>query len=229
MSYDWKVRITLPFQDCSGIILSWFDRCSTAVCYEHTSDEDIKQTHVHLALFGCEVKVEALKRMWADAPGKGNEFWSLTPADQPQRYLVYMAKGKLTPKLVKNISPAELEQHQKSWVEPSLGNDKPKDASEYMILKVLDKFNYKSFDDFRQAYTHSKYKESSTVYHGADDYCNWLLNEVRSVTMRVFWGENRRVPHATQYKIVAGSVFLRICENLNLFETGINTMKNLWY
>jgi len=224
---SYAIRVSLPFSDCSGIIQRWFDRSTTAVCYEHEADDKVSRTHIHLALTGVDCKEEALKRMWKNAPGSGNGFWSFSQIKE-DKYWVYMTKGTLRPKLVKNISPAELEEHRKSWVEPSLGNDKKTDPLQYYIDLVINYYP-SSKQEFIDMYTHEKFKETSTVYHGSDDYVNWLFDSVRSRTMRVFWGENRRVPHATQYKTVAGTVFLQLCENYNIFGIGIEKLKNLWY
>lgn len=166
--------------------------------------------------------------MWKDAPGSGNGFWSFGKMKEEKKYLTYMTKGTLRPKLAKTFSPAELEEHRKSWVEPKFGNDETDDPLQYYIDKVLTCYP-KDKQSFIELYTHEKYKLTTTVYHGADDYVNWLFDDVRSRTMRVFWGEKRRVPHATQYKTVAGTVFLQLCENYKFFGTGIEKLKNLWY
>lgn len=224
---DLCIRVTLPFQDCSGIVHKWSARCSKMLCYEHEADEEVSKTHVHMILQGLDCKTEALKRMWSDAPGKGNEFWSFTPLRSEAKYLAYMTKGQLRPKFIKNFSPAEVEAARESW-KP----DEQKvvgDASEHMILKVLDRWIYDDFMTFKDHYRSVKLCISNTVFHSNEDYARFMLDEVRSVTMKVYWGVNRRVPHATQYKIVAGSVFLRICEKYGIFETGLEIMKNLWY
>lgn len=229
---DLCIRITLPYEDCSGIIQQWYSRCTEAICYQHDADEEIKKTHVHLVLIGLDCKTEALKRMWSDAPGKGNEFWSFSPLKTKVNYLAYMANGSSgCAKLAKNISQQQVEQAQE--VVANLVKDSSstsKDPTEFMMAKVLERFeHYSDIDVFIESYRHNRFFKSTTVFHGNDDYCKYLLHEVRSETMKVYWGVNRRVPHATQYKTVAGSVFLVLCERLNLFSSGIEQIKNLWY
>lgn len=209
---SYAVRVTLPFYDCSGIVQRWFDRSTSAVCYEHEQDDDVSSTHIHLALIGVDCKIEALKRMWSDAPGKGNEFWSFSDLKDRDKYLTYMTKGKLTAKLAKNISLQQLENSRLAWVDPVKDDKKSGDSVEYYVNKVIKKFEKTTYD---------------MVYTSGDN-CS-LLQDVRSETMKVFWGENRRVPHATLYKTVAGTAFLRIMERLDAFEEGITHLRELWY
>lgn len=227
--YDWKARITLPYTDCSGIIQLWFDRCSKAICYEHEADDEIKKTHIHLALIGCNCQEEALKRMWKNAPGKGNSFWSVTPCDDPDRYLTYMSKGKLRPKSIKLFSEDQVESSRLAWVDPVKDDKTRTDPTNFMINKVLETINYDTFLSYKNHYRATKLSQCNTVFHSNEDYCIFLLSEVRSATMKVYWGVNQRVPHASQYKIVAGSVFMRLCEKFGIFESGITALKDLWY
>jgi len=218
--YHHAIRITLPYEDCSGIISLWADRCNAVVVYQHDADEEISKTHVHIGLLGCETKSEALKRMWKDAPGKGNEFWSWKDWDGETKFLSYMTKGKLREKFVKNFSQAEVEKSRQDWVEP-VKADNTGDASEYYIGLVLSKFNY----DTLQSYTeHVALEEGS---------CGWdlerILHDIRGSTMKMFYRETRRVPHTTLYKSVAGSAFLRLCDRWKMLDQGIKELKKLWY
>ena len=56
-----------------------------------------------------------------------------------------------------------------------------------------------------------------------------LLELVRSETMKVFWGENRRVPHASQYKIVASTAYVTIMERIDCLNEAFLHLRNLWY
>jgi len=230
MSYTWKIRVSLPFSDCSGIVYKWFDRCAKAVCYEHGPDSKSKKPHIHVALIDCEVQLEALKRMWkGENKGKGNGFWSSGEINDAPKHLTYLTKGKFTPKAVKNFSPEELETSRLAWVDP-VKDDSPGDSpTDFMIAKVLSTINYDTFMSFKEHYRFVKLGVGNTVFHSNDEYCRFLLDEVRSATMKVYWGVNHRVPHASQYKIVAGSVFLKLCEKFGIFESGIDSLKNLWY
>lgn len=161
------VRIAMAYDDISGVIASWSDRCVRTVVYEHPADRQVKKTHVHLALYGCEVEAEALKRMWKNRPAaaKGNKFWSwkdlenlpddvdvrpiekLTMSDL--KYLVYCSKGKYgakepAAKFWKNISPAILERAKELWVlkapneNPARSIDKAKEDL-YSIVEEVEK------------------------------------------------------------------------------------------
>lgn len=226
MSYTHAIRITLPFEDCSGIISQWSDRSQRAIVYQHDADEKISKTHVHIGLYGCEVKAEQLKRLWKNCPGKGNEFWSWKEEadeflpDGTNKYLTYMSKGKLAPVFVKNISNESVENSRLSWVEP-VKADKTGDASEHVIKKVIQRFNL--VKDSRY------FKDDDEIIIGPKYNLELLLDNVRTEAFKVLWGEHRRVPHASHYKIVAGTAFLRICEEAKCFEHGVGILKNLWY
>jgi len=225
------IRITLSYEDCKHIISRWADRCYAAIVYQHDADEEISKTHVHIGLYGCETKAEALKRMWTDCPGKGNEFWSWKEANNSfggetedrssDKYLTYMSKGTLRPVFVKNISEAIVETSRQAWVEP-VKADRPGDASEHYIIEVLKKYErYPTLQSFTE---HIAMEEGS---------CPWdlerVLHDIRSSTMKMFYHQTRRVPHATLYKSVAGSAFLRLCERWKVLDLGIGQLKNLWY
>lgn len=228
--YNYAIRITLPYVDCSGIISRWADRSHGVIVYQHDADEEISKTHVHIALAACEVKAEALKRMWVDCPGKGNEFWSWKewdeydanePLAEVYKYFAYMSKGHLRPKMVKIFSEELVERSRQSWVEP-VKADKPGDSSEYYIREVLKKFEH--YDTLESYIQHVADEEFSCQF-GLER----PLDDVRSVTMKMFYRETRRVPHTTLYKSVAGSAFLRLCERWNRLDLGVRTLKNLWY
>lgn len=224
---NYAIRITLPFNDISGIVWRWAHRSTAIVAYEHPADDEVSKTHVHLALYKCEVRTEALKRMWPEAPGKGNEFWSFkdwNPAFndngfmKPDTYIAYMSKGKLSPVFAYEISQDLVEESRQIWVEP-VKADKRGDGSEYIIKKVMDKIT-KTF--VVKPYT------AEDEYERAESSPEMLLKLVRSETFRQLWGEHRRFPHASHYKIVAGTAYMRLCEHYDCFESGMNIISELW-
>lgn len=226
--FNYAIRITRPYMDCSGIISRWADRSNAIVVYQHDADEEISKTHIHLAIYGSEVKAEALKRMWEDVPGKGNEFWSwkewIVEQDNDDslinsRYLTYMSKGTLRPVFVKNFSNAILENSRQGWVEP-VKADKPGDLSERIVNKVVNKI--------KNEFVYHKLTDDEIVDR-VECSAETLLKLVRSETFRCLWGENRRVPHASHYKIVAGTAYMRLCEHYNCFEEGMSVLTEKWY
>ena len=218
MSFNHAIRITLPYEDCKTIITKWSDRSSRAIVYQHDADEKVRQTHVHIVLYGCNVQAEALKRMWKEAPGKGNEFWSWKEADESSRQITYLTKGKYAPKFIKNISEQEVETSRQSWVEP-VKADKPGDSSEKIITKVIAKIK-----------SEFVYRDTTDVDRVERIECSaeTLLKLVRRETFRQLWGELRRFPHASHYKIVAGTVYMRLCEHYDCFEDGMEIISQLW-
>lgn len=72
-------RITRHFKDISGALQDWSDRSQVFIVSEHDPDEGCKKTHVHLGIWNCEVKDEALKRMFNSKTGlqlSGNKDWA---------------------------------------------------------------------------------------------------------------------------------------------------------
>lgn len=214
------IRVTLPYQDCSGIISRWSDRSARVVVYQHDADEEVSKTHVHLGLYGCEVKAEALKRMWPDAPGKGNEFWSFKEASvEAAKYITYMSKGILRAKYTKNFSQEELENSRLAWVEP-VKADKVRDNSEYIVNKVVD--------SIKSQFVYHRLTDEER-YERVECSVDTLLKLVRTQSFKMLWGEHRRVPHASHYKIVAGTAFMRLCEHYGCFDEGVSAIQELWY
>lgn len=231
------IRITLSYDDCSGVIAKWADRCQAAVVYQHDADEEVSKTHVHLALFKCEVKAEALKRMWEDCPGKGNEFWSFKEwkvdddflvVVKPNKYITYMTKGYLYASFNKNISKEILEASRLAWVDHDTAAP-TKDSTQYFIDEILEKFKYQSSYDYIEHYRHESFLDSNTVMYSMRDYLGFLLSEVRMRTMKVMWSKNRRTPPASLYKTVAGSVFLTLAERFDWMDTAIDVLTQKWY
>lgn len=226
---NYAIRITLPFDLCKDIISKWSDRCKEVVVYQHSADEEISKTHIHLALYGCEVKAEALKRMWIDCPGKGNEFWSwkdLEPMSsygaegevRNSKYITYMSKGNLAPVFIKNISEDLVERSRQNWVEP-VKADKTGDPSEKVIKKVID--------SIKESFVYDRLTDEDIVDR-VECSAETLCKIVRRETFRQLWGEHRRFPHGSHFKIVAGTAYMRLCEHYGCFEEGMEIISQLW-
>lgn len=141
---SYAIRITAPFADLSGIIELWSTKCKGLVVVQHEADEDISQTHVHLALHDCEyATVEPLKRSFRKFTTKydnvkGNTLWSFKIWDGSTKYYVYMFKGSLLP-VYNNILTQELiQQYQSNWVQPA-PNATPTNSSvtKWVVVKMV--------------------------------------------------------------------------------------------
>lgn len=142
----------MAYDDISGVITTWFDRSIRGVVFEHPKDEKVNKTHVHIALWGCDVEAEALKRMWKSKPpdAKGNKFWSWKDLDEWNednlRHTTYLTKGKYAAKYAKNISPVILDKAKSLWENksPDQGPAKSKNVDKakedlYKIVEEVDK------------------------------------------------------------------------------------------
>lgn len=122
-------RIHCAYDDCSGIFQLWAERCEKLIVFEHPSDEKIKRTHLHLGMWGCDIKEEAFKRIWRKANGpdlKGNEDWSFKRKEGnlcdfdmsgSKVFITYCTKGQYAAKFIKNISLAEVDEARSKWVD----------------------------------------------------------------------------------------------------------------
>lgn len=138
-------RVTVAYSDVSGAISEWLDRAQMGIVCQHDADEKVNKTHIHLGMWGCDVKEEALKRMFnkkTQLKLSGNEDWKwkskrfpdgLPPWEPPEKtpsgliipgkgwdqnfkYLTYCIKGDLSRvKMVKNISRDILEEASEAW------------------------------------------------------------------------------------------------------------------
>lgn len=140
-------RVTVVYADVSGACIEWLDRCQVGIVCQHDADKKVNKTHIHLGMWGCDVKEEALKRMFNKKTQlglSGNEDWKwkskrfpagLPPWEPPEktpsgliipgkgwdqnfRYLTYCIKGDLSRvKYVKNISQDILEEASEAWAD----------------------------------------------------------------------------------------------------------------
>lgn len=158
---NYAPRVSMSYDDVSGVIQVWADSADKVAVFEHPADEDVNSTHVHLILIGCKYKTaEPLKRQFnaiTQTTRKGNELWSWEHKDHPDPdigFLKYMSKGSIAPKYLKNISEQEVEHWRQQWKpntpkapslrQTSLDEDAKKKLTKYAIVlevvkKVLEK------------------------------------------------------------------------------------------
>lgn len=117
---DYAIRVSRPYADLSGIVSLWKDRAQAVIVYEHSADEEVNRTHIHMLLVDVDVKDERLKRIahTIDSTLSGNKDWSFKlTTTNVDKYITYMTKGRLSPMFVKNFSLDRLEELRLQWVE----------------------------------------------------------------------------------------------------------------
>lgn len=155
--------------------------------FEHGPDEGQKTVHCHFYMLGVKCGIENLKKIFHNnflTFSKGNELWAWTHKDYPQihaldtsgglQYLKYLTKGHLSPKFVKNISPAKVEEAKALWVNKSpapgpVSVPKKSECEFDAILRNLSK-KYKD-DDARNI----------TVVQIKRDICHMYLSKRKAV------------------------------------------------
>jgi len=215
MPNNYAPRLSLSYADLSGVVAAYAEVCDKLIVYEHEADGKVKTTHIHLLIIGSSNKDEALRRLAQkarmDIRMSGNEFWKWAIKKEhkakfvsdPLSFITYMAKGKLAPKYVKNISPAEVEERRTAWVEPTV---------------LAPEGKYDEYDELKK----SLQKEHN--------YWNMSLDNIRSWTMRWYWSRDGRLPHVGQYKRNAASLYVYAQSyNNNPISPAIEEIKNLWY
>lgn len=142
MVYHYAPRITRAFCDISNALQDWNNISTRFIVCQHDADESVRQTHVHLGMWGLEIQEEALKRRFNSSMAvklSGNEDWKwkskrfpkgipafttdfVEPGTEQEnqifKYLKYCIKGDLSRvKMVKNISQELLDAAAVAWVE----------------------------------------------------------------------------------------------------------------
>lgn len=150
---NYAPRVSLSYNDLSGVVALWSQSCARMAVYEHEADEEVPTTHVHLIMIDSKYKTaEAMKRefyRFIQTDRKGNELWSWhhrTNSNPDITFLTYMSKGQLRPKFTKNITPAEVEEHRALWVDhkktpvASSTDEQIKKLTKYEIVKAVQAY-----------------------------------------------------------------------------------------
>lgn len=193
---NYAIRVSSPFVDCSGILLQWCERATSAFIFEHEADAEVNRTHCHLGLYGCLVKAEALKRMWKGAPGSGNGFWSFKPCDPwtgaavDTKYLTYCSKGVLAPKYVKNISEHLVEEAKGRWVTKS---PDPKPASRQGDKKKKQDDLYEIVEIIKSRYDQQTFKPTPSQYDDIERPTTFqLVSDLTNIAIDVLKEKRKR-------------------------------------
>lgn len=146
---NYAPRVSLPYNDMSGVIAVWSQSCSSMVVYEHEADVDVPTTHVHMIMIDCKYKTaEAMKRIFYElvpTTRKGNELWSWHHQKFPNpnlTFITYMTHGVKRPSYVNNVTEQEIEEYRALWVDDSKtpGNSSeppPPKLTKYQIVKAV--------------------------------------------------------------------------------------------
>lgn len=201
-------RISLAYNDCSGALGILATYGSRFIVYQHEADSEVQRTHVHFLIIDSTIGIEGLKKAFrrhyqGDTSG-ANKFWSWKESDDPGKNVTYMSKGTLSYKSIKGFTPEEVEALRLSWVDhPPAAAVSPK---------------YKDIDHIIEDY-------------GKLDAKMVSFDEIRSWVFAWYWRRDGEIPPATQYKRMAGTLYLRIaevCPGMS-FPDSMEVVKNLWY
>jgi len=141
------IRITLPKESVSQILVSWLQHCDQIIAYEHN---EANRVHCHVYMVRPAVTTQRLKQI-SLREERGNQFWSFkTCTGDCTRYITYMSKGKLQPFFHRvNIgehdpescyTEDEVEAYRLRWVEPP-ATKVPKQLTEYLEFETyIDAF-----------------------------------------------------------------------------------------
>lgn len=204
-------RISMAYDDCADAIQQISLHARGLVVYEHDSDKEVSRTHIHMVIVEPDIGIEGFKKLvkrYIDVTGrKGNELWSWKMCLDVKKYITYMSKGSLAYKFCKEYSDEELETLRLQWVEREEKSDLPAKEVKY------DEFAH-ILEDW-----------------GPADAKRVTFDEIRSWVFAWFWRRDGRIPPATQYKRMAGTLFLKIAEVQPQMHFGcaMEEVKNLWY
>lgn len=206
-------RIALAYAEAERALSKMGDKAQKFIVYEHNADDGCSRTHVHFLAIEPTIGIEGLKKVFrtnyeGKIPG-GNKFWSVTLADDPLRNITYMTKGSLAYQMMKGFTPAEVEDLRLAWVNLTPANSPA------------------------QQETPKKYDELTHIIEdwGSLDHKYVTFDEIRSWVFAWYWRRDARIPHATAYKRMAGTLFLRIAEvqPQMVLSCAMEEVKNLWY
>jgi len=123
---NYAPRVSLPFNDLSGVIQVWAQTCEAMVVYEHTADAKVTTTHCHILMINSkyatpeQYKRQLLKDITTSLTGNGLWKWASKYGTPDMNFITYMTKGNLAFKYIKNITPDVVEELRCKWSEPTL-------------------------------------------------------------------------------------------------------------
>jgi len=224
--------IFTPYEELSGVVDVWEKKSNSLLVVEHPAEGKTQRVHCHFLIeteSGENWFRDEAKRVMGEYIKRGN-YWIATrvmkgehagKVIERESTAIYMLKGKLAEKYAKNFSSQELDTSRQNWVE-TVKSDNTGEGSERIISEIVKKFNIKKEPRF--------WRDESEIEFGQCKYnLSLLWDLVRSTTWKFLWGQKRMSPHASHYKIIASSVFMRICEDANCFDHGMAYVMEKWY
>lgn len=122
MPYTFSARISRSYDD----VFDWVDaiKCKSIAVYEYEADEEVSRTHIHMIIRDSEVNTDALKTRYKKLYGgidKTDWMFKYGVTDD-NKFITYMSKGKLAPKLTKGYEISDIEKATAEWVDPTKTN-----------------------------------------------------------------------------------------------------------
>jgi len=109
-----SIRITNSYKELTDFCERLKPVCERVVIYEH----EASRTHIHGLLENCKVSTDTLKN-WVKKSLNVTVYpksdWSFTVA-QDSKFITYMSKGLLQPKVVQGYTENEIEALRNQWV-----------------------------------------------------------------------------------------------------------------
>lgn len=147
MPHNYAIRISRSYDEVSRLVGYIAQHADQVAVVEHLKDADVSRTHVHMAVYGCYITVDAIKKHAANVLGmkdlKGQGDWSFKESykqdkeviamtlENRERYLTYMSKGKYDAKYLKEISQQQFNDAKAKWVQYETRSRKSRDVVMY--------------------------------------------------------------------------------------------------
>jgi len=120
-TYDYAIRVTLPYQECKQAMGLWATKCEKLIVYEHVGDRTQK-IHIHIGIKGSILEARQLKNIFAELCPQvaGNlGLYSRKEWDGEMKYITYMTKGQYDPVYNKEYTIEYIDEAKAKWVRPT--------------------------------------------------------------------------------------------------------------
>lgn len=226
------------YNELIPVIQPWADNVEQMLVKQHNADDETPRTHCHIMLVKPSIQRdrfnEILKLKIPGLEGRKDFFTLVKTIKRKGKNSVpyevlplarYILKGESSYNFGKNISPALLGEAVSTWVE----TDTPEDSGTSMerLIDIIE-------DELAQ-----EFQTLSSCLRGEiqdDNYRNNVesllkdkLQKCRDKAFYLLYKQKRIIPPGSLYKRVAGSAFIRLCEDNELFKEAIGIIQNLWY